>query len=227
MSGETPRPAPRAACEATTREAATGADQVGVPTRRLDAGGWDERWATRDTPWDLAAAAPPFLRAIRDGLVRPPARTLVVGCGAGHDARAFAAAGFDTTGLDFSPSAIARATEIAAGERSSARFEVADVLALPERLRGADLVVEHTLFCAIDPANRDRYVDAVADALRPGGRLLALFWLIRAETGPPFGASEPEVRTRFARRFRFVHDERPADSAPSRPHELLALLERL
>jgi SAM-dependent methyltransferase len=107
------------------------------------------------------------------------------------------------------------------------KFEAADVLALPPHLRGADLVVEHTLFCAIDPSLRDRYVDAVADVLRPGGRLLALFWLIRTESGPPFGANEAEIRHRFARRFRFAHAERPADSSPLRPHEMLCVLERL
>lgn len=201
-------------------------DAAGVPKRKLDASGWDERWATRDTPWDLGAAAPPLARAVRSGLVAPPARTLVPGCGAGHDARVFAAAGFDVTGLDISPLAVERARALAAGERSTARFEVADVLALPESLRGADLVVEHTCFCAIDPRDRDRWVDAVADALRPGGRLLGLFWLIRTESGPPFGATEEEVRARLGRRFRVLHAERPADSAASRPHEFLVLAER-
>jgi methyl halide transferase len=202
-------------------------DAAGVASRRLDPSGWDERWVTRDTPWDLAAAAPPLVRAVRDGLVAPPARTLVVGCGAGHDARAFAAAGFDVVGVDFSEAAVARARELAAAEASRARFEVADVFALPPALVGMDLVVEHTLFCAVDPGDRDRYVDGVADALRPGGRLLALLWLIRTEKGPPFGSTEDEVRHRFGRRFRLLHAERPADSHPSRKHELLALFERL
>ena len=78
----------------------------------------------------------------------------------------------------------------------------------------------------MDPRDRDRWVDAVAGALRPGGRLLALFWLLRTESGPPFGATEEEVRARLGRRFRFLHAERPADSAPSRPDEFLSLLER-
>jgi len=201
-------------------------DAAGRPVRRLDASGWEERWSAADTPWDLQGPTPPLVRALREGLVRPPARTLVVGCGAGHDARAFAAAGFDVTGVDFAPLAVERAREIAAREGSSARFEQADVFALPEHLCGADLIFDHTLFCAIDPAQRDAYVDAAADALRPGGLLLALFWLIRTETGPPFGSTEEEVRQRFGRRFRFLHAERPADSAPQRPHEMLALLAR-
>jgi SAM-dependent methyltransferase len=202
-------------------------DAAGVASRRLDASGWDERWVAKDTPWDLAAPSPPLARALRDGLVTPPGRALVLGCGAGHDARAVAAAGFDAVGVDFSPTAVALAREIAARERSPARFEQADAFALPPHLLGADLVVEHTLFCAVDPSHRDRYVDAVAAALRPGGRLLALFWLIRTETGPPFGASEPEIRHRFERLFRFAHVERPADSAPSRPNEMLCVLERV
>lgn len=202
-------------------------DAAGVPNRRLDATGWDERWTSKDTPWDLGRATPPIARALRDGLVRPPGRALVIGCGAGHDARAAAAAGFDATGIDLSPTAVAHAQAFAAHEKSSARFEVADLFAIPAHLRGADLVIEHTAFCAIDPTTRDRYVDAVADALRPGGSLLALFWLIRTEKGPPFGATEPEIRHRFARRFEFVHAERPADSDVSRPHEFLSVLRRV
>ncbi|MCE9636814.1 MAG: methyltransferase domain-containing protein [Planctomycetes bacterium] len=202
-------------------------DSAGVPNRGLGAHEWDARWTAKDTPWDMAAPTPPLARALRDGLVKPPGRAIVLGCGAGHDARAVAAAGFDTTGVDFSPAAVALAREIAAREQSSARFEQADVFALPGHLHGADLVVEHTLFCAVDPSLRDRYVDAIAYVLRPGGRLLALFWLIRTETGPPFGSNEPEIRHRFARRFRFAHAERPTDSAPARPHEMLCVLERL
>ena len=135
-----------------------------------------------------------------------------------------------TPGLKVSvvgPTAVAHAQAFAAHEKSTARFEVADLFAIPAHLRGADLVIEHTAFCAIDPTTRDRYVDAVADALRPGGSLLALFWLIRTEKGPPFGATEPEIRHRFARRFEFVHAERPTDSDVSRPHEFLSVLRRV
>lgn len=201
-------------------------DSAGVPKGPLDPVAWNARWESKDTPWDLAAPSPPLARALRERLVAPPGRAVVVGCGAGHDARAVAAAGFETVGIDVSPAAVARAREIAEREGSAARFEVADLFDLPARLRGADVAVEHTLFCAVHPESRDRYVDAVADLLRPGGRLLALFWLIRTETGPPFGASEAEVRHRFGRRFRFVHAERPADSLASRPHEMLCVLER-
>ncbi len=205
---------------------------AGVPSRRLDAAGWDERWVTADTPWDLGTAAPPIARALGTGFVAPDpnrrCRALVIGCGAGHDARAAADAGFETTGIDLSATAVARAKLIAEQAASSARFVVADFFALPAELRGNDLVVEHTLFCAIDPADRDRYVDAAADALAPGGRMLALFWLIRPETGPPFGTTEAELRHRFGRRFRFVHTECPPDSHPrGAGKELLAVLAKV
>ena len=197
-------------------------DVSGTPNKPLDACGWDARWTSKDTPWDLGHAAPPLARALRDGLVKSPARSrggqgghgraIVMGCGAGHDAREVASHGFETTGIDLSATAVTHAKELATRERSTARFEVADFLALPPHLRGVDLLVEHTLFCAIDPALRDRYVDAAADALAPGGHLLALFWLIHTETGPPFGSTEAEIRTRFSRRFTFVHEEMAPDS---------------
>ncbi|MCG3135196.1 MAG: Thiopurine S-methyltransferase [Planctomycetes bacterium] len=198
-------------------------DAAGKPSRDLSASSWDDRWKTGDTPWDLGRASPPLVRALAEWFPDGArGRALVPGCGAGHDARAAAAAGWDTTGIDLSPLAVA-----AAAPAPRCAFRVADLFALPPDLSDFDLVVEHTCFCAIDPSMRDRYVDAVAGVLRPGGALLALFWLITTEKGPPFGASEAEIRHRFARRFTFEREESPADSEPSRPRERLCLLRRI
>lgn len=204
-------------------------DAAGKPTRELTPAGWDARWRTGDTPWDLGRASPPLVRALGPGGWFPPPvpgetrRALVPGCGAGHDARAVAAAGWDTVAIDVSPLAVGTAARQPAPR---CEFRVADLFALPGDLRDLDLVVEHTCFCAIDPSDRDRYVDAVADALRPGGLLLALFWLITTEKGPPFGATREEIGHRFSRRFTFEREETPADSEPSRPRERLCLLRR-
>ena len=68
---------------------------------------------------------------------------------------------------------------------------------------------EHTCFCAIEPARRAEYVRAVAGALRPGGKLLAIFYLRPWSGGeppppgggPPFGTSPRELDQLFAGSF--------------------------
>jgi methyl halide transferase len=191
-------------------------DVSGRVGERLDATAWDDRWRRADTPWDMNEPAPPLVAAIARGDLEPPARVLVPGCGAGHDVRFLASRGFRVTGVDVSPLALEKARGLAAKDGVEAEFAEADLFALPPAMREFDAVWEHTCFCAIDPARRDDYVTAVADALRPGGRLLGLFFAITPEKGPPFGTTDAEVRHRFARRFT-VDVLRPAtDSHPAR-----------
>lgn len=176
-------------------------DVSGRPSGPVDPASWEDRWRRGDTGWDMGAPAPPLVAAVTRGDLAPPARVVVPGCGAGHDARFLAGRGFDVVGVDVSPAAVERATSLAAAEGVSPTFVKADLFAPPASLGRFDVVWEHTCFCAIDPALRERYVDAVADLLRPGGRLFGLFFAIRPETGPPFGATPEEIRHRFARRF--------------------------
>lgn len=193
----------------------------------LDAASWDARWQAGDTPWDMQRVAPPLAGALARGLVTAPGRLLAVGCGAGHDARHFAENGFDVTAIDISPAAVERAAALAAETGVLMDVRVADLFALDHGLGRFDVALEHTCFCAIDPAQRDDYVDAVADALVPGGHLLGLFFVFEPETGPPFGASEDELRHRFGRRFDVLHMARPDDSHPARADkDMLVLLRR-
>lgn len=164
-----------------------------------DPGFWDPMFAAHGGGWELGRAAPPLVAWFSEH-VPTDMRALVVGCGRGHEARMLAERGARVTAIDFAPSALADAR---------ARTDPALAIDYQERdlfsLRGGpaafDLVVEHTCFCAIDPARRDDYVDAVADALVPGGALVGLFYAHGRPGGPPFTTSQGEVEARFARRF--------------------------
>lgn len=191
-------------------------DVAGRPKGPLTGESWNQRWVDQDTPWDMGRTAPPFERAVRDGLVPVGGRALVPGCGAGHDARFLAEAGFDVTGVDLSETALARARALAAEAGTAVTYRQADLLALPDDLAGFDLVLEHTCFCAIDPERRDDYVASIAGAVRPGGHLLGLFFLFEAEEGPPFGATQEEIEHRFGAHFDVLHVERPDDSHEAR-----------
>lgn len=189
-------------------------------TPRLDAAHWDSRYTANDTPWDHGEPAPglmDFLSAVKP----QPGRILVPGCGVGHDCRALAAAGFKVTGLDVSPQALARARQLAG---PAIDFRQGDFLTLPAPFHEAfDWLFEHTCFCAIDPAHRDAYVRASAQALHAGGQLLGIFFDIPTEKGPPFGATREELRDRFGRAFDLVREWTPR-SWPNRQGEEVMML---
>src|SRR5258708_5048424 len=135
---------------------------------------WEDRYRTGDTPWEKGAPHPALVEFLRREPIR--GRCLVPGCGSGHDVRALAATADEVVGLDVAPSAIhvAKAQPVVGGER----YVLGDLFALPPAMRGVfDWVFEHTCFCAIDPTRRADYVSAVADALRPGGGLLATYYM--------------------------------------------------
>ena len=151
---------------------------------------WNERYVANDTPWDKGMATP-VLAEIRQrhpelfsGAVVSP------GCGAGYDARWLADAGCRATGLDIAPLAIEKAKAL--DPEGKASFEIADILNPPAAYHGAfDWLWEHTCFCALDPSLREAYVKAASVFVKPGGRVIGVFFpqpeMDEGETGPPFG----------------------------------------
>jgi SAM-dependent methyltransferase len=152
-----------------------------------------------------------FLMAHRD---LPGETVCVPGCGTGHDAREWAKAGFRVYGYDLAPSAVRLSAErtLAAGLRGE--FRPADFLH-DEPPFPFDLLFEHTLFCAIQPAERELYLRAVRRWLKPGGHYLAVNYLIPDTEGPPFGTTREEILERFAPHFELQSDWVPR-SYPNR-----------
>lgn len=187
---------------------------------------WNRRYEEGDTPWDKGAPHPALAHEVARGFLS--GRVLVPGCGSGHDVRALAAQGLSVTGLDIAPLAL----EAALSRRpiGGETYELGDLFSLAPHLRGAfDGVFEHTCFCAIDPAQRSAYVDAVAEALKPGGRLLAVFYLDpgRDGDGPPFGCTPGEIDALFGGRFRLLSEHRDIPTFDEREgRESLRLFER-
>lgn len=178
---------------------------------------WEDHWVEGDTPWDKGEAAPPLLEYLDewdDGFVEG-ARILVPGCGSGHDVRALAAAGARVTGLDVSPTAVEVARSHAAinGEAyvQGDLFEWSGDFPF-------DAVWEHTCFCAIEPDDRSRYAGAVARLVRPGGRLIGVFYLDpdNDEGGPPHPSSKAEIERHLGPSFSLKRGKVPDRAFPSR-----------
>ncbi|MFN0130507.1 MAG: methyltransferase domain-containing protein [Verrucomicrobiales bacterium] len=172
---------------------------------------WEDRYREGDTPWDKGGPHPMLERLLP--LSVATTRVLVPGCGPGYDLISWAQVrGVErVVGIDVAESAV-RAAQARTAGMAGVHVEVADLFALGAAHRGAyDLVWEHTCFCAIDPTRRNAYVNAVADALAPGGHLLAVFFLTPWDTpeenatlGPPHGCSAEELDRRFAPRFEII-----------------------
>jgi SAM-dependent methyltransferase len=191
---------------------------------------WENRYQLKETPWDKGTAAPELAFVLSEGALS--GRVLVPGCGRGHDARAIAAGGkAEVVGLDLAPSAVTEAR--APGAVAGLRFELGNLFSLPQHWLGTfDWVWEHTCFCAIDPSQRQQYVESVHSALRPGGRLLATFFLNPSmdpgEQGPPFGVTEAELDAFFGPRFSLEKQWTPRAAFPGREgRELMRQLRRM
>ena len=187
---------------------------------------WKAKYQKEKQGWEIGRAAPPLERWF-DANSPAGKRVLVVGCGRGHEARMLAARGARVTAVDFVDEAIEQAIELAENEGLRIDFRKHDLFRLAESDERFDLVVEHCCFCAIDPARREEYVDVVADVLRPGGELVALFWTGGRVDGPPFVVGDADIERLFSRRFVLTQMSTPDDSTESRRgEERLAIFRR-
>ncbi|NUR06688.1 MAG: class I SAM-dependent methyltransferase [Nocardioidaceae bacterium] len=116
-------------------------------------------------------------------------RAVVVGSGLGADAEYLSSRGFATTGFDIAATAVRLARERHPG--STVDYRVADLLDLPDDLRGAfDLVVEVFTVQALPDPPRAGAIAGVRSLVAEGGTLLAIQFRhdgsSPADEGPPF-----------------------------------------
>jgi SAM-dependent methyltransferase len=191
---------------------------------------WQRRYEQNDTPWDKGAPAPPLAKYLRENALA--GRVLVPGCGKGRDVRLLGSQpNCFPVGLDLSPAAIDEAKRLSVqdGIDTPANFIVGDFFQLPPEMHGSfDWVVEHTCFCAINPALRPNYVLAAATALREGGKLFGIFYINPdTETGPPFAVTKEELSRLFDPHFTLLDEWVPAESFPGRENrELVRILRK-
>jgi methyl halide transferase len=163
---------------------------------------WEDLYQRAETPWDKGESAPGLVDFLAAHGLGIGGHVAIPGCGYGHDVRAWVGAGCHATGFDLSATATARAQERTPDGR--AKFCVGDFLAdaPPSRF---DWLFEHTLFCAIQPDQRDRYVRAVERWLPAGGQFLAVhYFRPSSPEGPPFPVDRVEILSRFTGAFELL-----------------------
>ncbi len=193
---------------------------------------WEQRYQLGDTPWEKGMAAPPLQEVLAKSADWGAGPILVPGCGLGHDVRALATLGVPIVGLDLSQTAVERAQEFP--QVSNEVYEVGNFLDPAWRaVRKFSALWEHTCFCAIDPSERDRYAEAVADCLIDGGLLAGVFFLTPFDpgedaSGPPFATTVEELETRFAPWFERIDAWVPTHAYPGREsREWIGLFRKL
>jgi SAM-dependent methyltransferase len=189
---------------------------------------WEDAYQRRETPWEKGKPHPALVDFLTEN--GPLAGEIFVpGCGSGHDARALTTRENHVVGVDLAPFAIAKAK--ARRKIAGEEYLLADLFALPRELDGRfDWVFEHTCLCAIDPARRDEYVITIVRLLKPGGRLLAIFFINpdHDEEGPPYRVSTAELQNYFGAYFSVEREWVPERTHPGREQrELMRVLQRV
>jgi methyl halide transferase len=172
---------------------------------------WEEKYQMGDIMWDKGAPSPP----LRQYLERHPeirGRTLVPGCGHGHEVALAVQFGLDVIGLDIAPTGIAEARALY--PQLAARLVIGDWFNPPQDMRGAfDVVLEHTCMSGLHPSQRADYRRGLDLTLKRGGLLVGV-WFINpdldpGEEGPPFPFSVPDLTALFADNYNIVDDYVP------------------
>lgn len=169
---------------------------------------WEARYQSGDVRWEKGAPAPGLVDFLAAHSELPRGSVCVPGCGTGHDARAWANAGFAAWGVDIAPSAIRLAKERTRRTAWSPQFLLADFLH-DDPPQQFDWVFEHTLFCAIAPADRETYVAALSRWLSPSGQYLAVSYLLCDPGKPPFPTTRQEQWDRFSPGFHLLQEWAP------------------
>jgi SAM-dependent methyltransferase len=171
---------------------------------------WESRYLAGTTPWDFNGVPASLSKWL--ATVHRPGRVLVPGCGSGYELKAFHDAGWDVTGIDYAPAAVARA-------RRSVPF-LGDKVVLgnffTEDFGEArfDLIYERTFLCALSPRRWPAYVERMRALLVPGGELAGFFFFGEQNDPPPYPLTATKQEELFSETFVLATDEEVFDSLP-------------
>jgi len=154
---------------------------------------WKSRYNNDTTGWDLGIISPP-IKAYFDQVEDKTIRILIPGCGNGHEAEYLYNQGFQNVHvIDLTEEPL----ENLKMRLSSFPDEQAHVGDFFDHNGEYDVIVEQTMFCAIDPQLRARYADKVYDLLADKGKLIGVMFGVDFDGGPPYGGSKEEYLTYF------------------------------
>ena len=158
---------------------------------------WEALWQVGNTGWDMGSVSPP-LKEFMDQESNKNLRILIPGCGNAYEAEYLVNAGFRNVHIvELSPSAV---------DSFLSRFpnfpkEQIHIQDFFTHKGQYDLVIEQTFFCAIEPSQREAYVNQMSGLIIPGGRIMGVLFNFPLDDGPPYGGDVNEYRDRFGNEF--------------------------
>jgi len=115
---------------------------------------WDRMYQSGETFWNKGAPSPPLKQYLERNAMQ--GRTLVPGCGLGHEVMLELEHGLDAMGLDIAPTGVAEARGLY--PHLAERFAIGDFFNPPDDMHGAfDVVLEHTCLSGLPPRLRAEY----------------------------------------------------------------------
>ncbi|MFN5712363.1 MAG: methyltransferase [Bacteroidota bacterium] len=190
----------------------------------IDKNYWEKRWENKQTGWDTGSITTP-LKNYFDQLSNKNISILIPGCGNAYEAEYLFEQKFKNTYIiDIAPQALTsfstRVPHFPASQLICDDFF--------NHKGQYDLIVEQTFFCALDPAQREAYIQKMHALLKPTGKLIGLLFNIPMNTEhPPFGGNKNEYEKQFSPYFNFKYFDLCYNSIkPRANNELFIVLEK-
>jgi len=127
---------------------------------------WNERYASKDLVW---SAGPNKLFSEEVKSLRP-GKSIDIACGEGRNALWLAELGWDSTGIDFSDTAIEKGKQIANKRGINVHWIADDAATYVLPKNEFDLVA--VLYLHTEPAEMERWLHNALEAVRPGGTFI-------------------------------------------------------
>lgn len=171
--------------------------------KKLDAQYWQSRYENNQAGWDLGTASDPIVEYVNQ-LLNKDLSILIPGCGNGHEAEYLFKNGFKNVSVIDLAKAPLENFKKRVPDFPDVQLIQGDFFELKQQF---DLIIEQTLFCAIDPVLRKAYVQKASELLKPEGKFVGLLFNREFESGPPFGGSKEEYLPYFSACFKKIEME--------------------
>jgi hypothetical protein len=179
---------------------------------KLDEEFWSERYRSGTTGWDLNNVSPP-LKEYFDQLEDKNLKILIPGCGYAHEAKYLHFLGFKNVYvLDLAKEPLNTLLETTPTFNPDHCIQQ-DIFTFNGSF---ELIIEQTMFCAIDPKYRELYAQKMSNLLSDGGKYVGLLFNKHFEGGPPFGGSKEEYELLFKPYFKELNLEKCINSIEPR-----------
>jgi len=169
------------------------------PSKAVETQGWEQLWQEGITPWATLRINAPmtYLFEKEQGEIKIPrgGKALVPGCGRGDDVVIFGKLGYDSLGIDLSPTAVQHANEwlkTVPKEENDGKIEVrVENFFNWAPAETFQLIYDYTFFVAIPPTIRAAWGESMTRLIAPGGFLATLVFPIDGarQDGPPYSVS--------------------------------------